>query len=155
MTGLRKNTRYTRKNYTTQRVNKTVKQSQKIVILTFLTFLNTVKLFHWKTFQYSIHKATDELYSKLGENIDRFVEVMLGSSSHTNLRIDLVGVRSLPLHDFKQIDNFLDEVQKFKMFLLSFEKMGCMRESPNQDLFTIRDELLADVNQFLYLSTLS
>jgi hypothetical protein len=33
--------------------------------------------------------------------------------------------------------------------------MGFMKEMSNQDLFTIRDEMLADINQFLYLSTLS
>ena len=157
---------YTRKIHTITRVNKSVKQSQKTLILTFLTFLNTVKLFHWKTFQYSIHKATDDLYSKIGENIDRFVEVMLGkknnvsnSSSDKNqkLRIDLLGVRSLPLKDCKNANSFLDEVMKFKHFLLSLEKYECMKEkeTPNQDLFTIRDEMLADVNQFLYLSTLA
>ena len=153
---------YTRKIHTINRVNKSVKQSQKTVILTFLTFLNTVKLFHWKTFQYSIHKATDELYSKIGENIDRFVEVMLGKKkngsddgSNPNLRIDLLGVRSIPLKDFKHVNHFLDEVQKFKQFLLSFERMGFMKEMSNQDLFTFRDEMLADVNQFLYLSTLA
>jgi hypothetical protein len=160
MTSVRKKS-YTRKIHTINRVNKNVKQNQKTVILTFLTFLNTVKLFHWKTFQYSIHKATDDLYSKIGENIDRFVEVMLGKKnngsdgSNPNLRIDLLGVRSIPLKDFKHVNHFLDEVQKFKQFLLSFERMGFMKEMSNQDLFTIRDEMLADINQFLYLSTLS
>ena len=50
---------------------------QKIVTM-FLQMLNTVKLYHWKTTSYSQHKATDELYSNLNENIDSFVEIMLG-----------------------------------------------------------------------------
>ena len=32
-----------------------------------------IKLFHWKTHSYSTHKATDELYSKLNDDIDKFV----------------------------------------------------------------------------------
>ena len=30
--------------------------------------LNTIKLYHWKTYSYATHKATDDLYSKIGEN---------------------------------------------------------------------------------------
>ena len=40
--------------------------------------LNVVKIYHWKTFSYATHKATDELYEELNENIDKFVEVLLG-----------------------------------------------------------------------------
>ena len=155
-------------NQKSQQGQKSQKE-QKIIILTFLTFLNTVKLFHWKTFQYSIHKATDDLYSKLGDNIDKFVEVMLGKKNDHNrnnninnnpvgfLRIDLSKIHSLPLHDFNHTSDFLDEVRKFKQFILSFDKNIFLMKMTmsNQDLFTIRDEILADLNQFLYLSTLS
>ena len=47
------------------------------IVQTFLEMLNTVKLYHWKTHSYAQHKATDELYSKLNENIDTFVEILL------------------------------------------------------------------------------
>ena len=38
------------------------------VVKVFLQILNTVKLYHWKTKSFAIHKATDELYSKLGSS---------------------------------------------------------------------------------------
>ena len=41
------------------------------IVLTFLEFLNMIKLYHWKTRSYSQHKATDELYGRLNENIDK------------------------------------------------------------------------------------
>jgi DNA-binding ferritin-like protein len=50
---------------------------EKETVIKFLSLLNTVKIYHWKTYSYATHKATDELYSKLNENIDRFMEVLL------------------------------------------------------------------------------
>ena len=40
--------------------------------------LNTVKLYHWKTYSYATHEATDKLYKELNEYIDEFIEVYLG-----------------------------------------------------------------------------
>ena len=158
----------TRRSYSKSDSKTSNKYTQQRIVIMFLQMLNTIKLYHWKTSSYAQHKATDALYSNLNGHIDTFVEVMLGKKKNgsiessnqnhnPNLRIDLLGVRSIPLKDFKHVNHFLVEVQKFKQFLLSFEKMKFMKEKEmsNQDLFTIRDEMLADVNQFLYLSTLA
>ena len=42
-----------------------------------------IKLFHWKTFNYALHKASDEIYEKINEHMDRFrfMEVLLGKSN--------------------------------------------------------------------------
>ena len=57
--------------------NKTLKKSTKSVNITkvFLEMLNTVKLYHWKTYSYATHEATDKLYKELNEYIDEFIEV--------------------------------------------------------------------------------
>ena len=57
------------------------------IIVKFLETLNLVKLYHWKTRSYAIHKATDELYTKLNLHIDSFVEVLLGKQGN---RINLM-----------------------------------------------------------------
>jgi hypothetical protein len=36
------------------------KYSQQKIVTMFLQMLNTIKLYHWKTFSHSEHKATDE-----------------------------------------------------------------------------------------------
>ena len=51
---------------------------QKEITIVFMEILMIVKLYHWKTHSYATHKATDELYSKLNDNIDHFIEVLLG-----------------------------------------------------------------------------
>ena len=124
----------------------TPKNNGKTYILTFLSMLNTVKLYHWKTHSYTQHKATDELYQKINGHIDTFIEVYLGK----NPRVDLSKVKSIPLHDFNSITNFEKLIEKYKSFLISIQL-----ENKDSDLLTIRDELLTDLNQFNYLLTLS
>jgi len=45
------------------------------IIRVFLEMLNVIKIYHWKTRSYAQHKATDELYGRLNENIDKFIEI--------------------------------------------------------------------------------
>ena len=54
-----------------------IKKFQKEITVIFFEMLLMVKLFHWKTHSYATHKATDELYSKLNEDIDKFIEILL------------------------------------------------------------------------------
>jgi DNA-binding ferritin-like protein len=122
----------------------------KEVIIHFLEMLNTIKLYHWKTYSYATHKATDELYSKMGENVDRFVEVLLGKAG---IRADLLTTKSIPLNDMKTHDEFKRKIENYKSYLINLDSNPAMRQMNNGDLFTIRDELLADLNQFLYLYT--
>ena len=43
-----------------------------------LEFQTQVKLQHWNTYGYSTHKAMGELYDELVDQIDDFVETMIG-----------------------------------------------------------------------------
>ena len=80
----------------TQKKRQTVKRrpmysnsTKSVLIRTFLEMLNIVKLYHWRTHSYAEHKATDELYAKLNEHIDTFVEVLLGKDqSRVNMAED-------------------------------------------------------------------
>jgi hypothetical protein len=128
----------------------TQKFEQEIVIK-FLSILNTVKIYHWKTHSYPAHKATDDLYSDINDNIDKFIEVLLGKLGN---RIDLSKVKSIPICDFNSNGQIKNEVIKFKGYLVGLNKNKVMNISSNSDLYNIRDELLADLNKFLYLLTL-
>jgi hypothetical protein len=120
------------------------------LICNFLQMLNAVKLYHWKTHSYPTHKATDELYSKLNDNVDKFVEVLLGKFGN---RISLVKTKSIPLRDMSSPEEFKREINKYKTFLVNLEKEPTMKKMTNTDLLNIRDEILGDLNQFLYLNT--
>jgi DNA-binding ferritin-like protein len=123
---------------------------QKIVTM-FLQMLNTVKLYHWKTTSYSQHKATDELYSNLNENIDSFVEIMLGKHGG---RVQLQSHTTLTVKDYASTakDSFKKEIEEYKEFLQKLT--NTLDASKDSDLLNIRDEMLGQLNQFTYLFTL-
>jgi len=114
----------------------TRKNNSTHIVITFLEFLNIVKMYHWNTRSYAEHKATDNLYEELGKNIDHFVEIMLGDK-----RLPTMKTKIIILNTNKA--TFVAKVNKFKSFLLN------LKMAP--DLMNIRDELLANVDQFLYL----
>ena len=123
---------------------------QKEITVIFLEMLMMVKLFHWKTSSYATHKATDELYTKLNANIDDFIEILLGKSGS---RIDLMGNKKFKLIDVSSQEKLKKEVEGFKGYLVSLNNNKAMLSMSNTDLFNIRDTILGDLNQFLYLLT--
>ena len=127
------------------------KYTQEKIVLTFLQMLNTVKLYHWKTHSYAQHKATDQLYSELNENIDSFVETMLGKKGN---RVDLMKVKSLPLDDYNNLKSFEKKVNQYRTFLINMTNDADLNITNNSDLLNIRDEILGNINQFSYLLTL-
>jgi DNA-binding ferritin-like protein len=126
------------------------KNFKKEITVKFFEMLLMVKLFHWKTHSHSIHKATDELYSKLNDDIDKFIEVLLGK---TGSRIDLMGHKTISLIDLTSPDQLKSKIESFKSYLVDLTNNKGLSSMSNTDLLNIRDEILADMNQFLYLLT--
>lgn len=117
------------------------------IVQTFLDMLNTIKLFHWKTKSYAKHKATDDLYAKLNENVDTFVEILLGKDES---RIKMVEKRSR-LIDSENTKDFKSRIYEYREFLIDISKY--FDQKRDTDLLNVRDEILGDINQFLYLMT--
>jgi hypothetical protein len=132
--------------------NKTLAESfqQKITVI-FMEMLIMIKLFHWKTMSYATHKATDDLYSKMNENIDNFIEILLGK---TGKRTNLTNQKRIRLIDLSSQDALKREIEKFKNYLVELNENQFMKQMSNTDLYNIRDEILGNLNQFLYLLTL-
>ena len=132
-----------------KRNTKTRKNLQKksIIVKTFMEILAMIKLYHWKTHSFSQHKATDDLYSKLNENVDKFVETLLGKS---NSRIRMLE-KKMNMYDLNTKTELREHLFEFREFLVDMNlTFDSKRDS---DLLNIRDEILGDVNQFLYLLT--
>ena len=121
------------------------------IVSKYLEMLNNIKLYHWKTYSYATHKATDDLYAKLGENIDKFVEVLLGKAQN---RIKL-RTKNIPVKDMNSPQEFKREIESYKSYLVSLSNNKALGAGgmTNTDLLNIRDEILGDLNQFLYLFT--
>lgn len=123
---------------------------QKEITVVFLEILLMVKLYHWKTTSYATHKATDELYTKLNASIDQFVEILLGKSGS---RTDLMSNKHIKLVDLHSQSSLEKEVDRFKSYLVGLNNNKAMQTMSNTDLFNVRDTILGDLNQFLYLLT--
>lgn len=138
----------TRQNKQTRKRNPMV-LFEKEIIVKFLHMLNTVKLFHWRTYSYATHEATDSLYTSLNGHVDKFVEILLGK---TQQRANITD-KCTPLHDCKNKTEFIKEIKGYKNYLVALDDHKGLSTMANTDLFNIRDEILGDLNQLLYLMT--
>lgn len=120
-------------------------QNKSHIVKIFIELLNMVKLYHWKTRSYAKHKATDELYQNLNKHIDEFVEIMLGKDQS---RINMVEKR-IDLLDVSSSMEFKQRIHEYREFLIDLNLYFDARS--DTDLLNSRDEILGDINQFLYL----
>ena len=116
------------------------------VVHVMMTLREQVKLYHWQTLDYPRHIATNDLLPKLDTNIDQFVEVYIGKYGRPRLSAK----HSIELHNFtdKQATQFLKSAVKWMSTTLS-KKIA----KTDTDLLNIRDTIVADLNQTLYLFT--
>jgi len=118
--------------------NKTKKNSNHgKTIITCLDFLNNLKLFHWNTHSYSEHMAADELFEDLTKKIDKLIESFL------QVRVPIRATISLNTNK----PAFLKKLKQFKQFM---NKVSL----PNE-LYSLRDEIVIDIDQFEYRLTLT
>jgi len=114
----------------------------------FFTMREQIKLYHWQTKLYSRHKATDGVIESLDTSIDKYVEVYMGkygrmkmTSANSTVHVSNLSEKSIIRFIHKCIDYLQTSlVKKLK--------------PQDSDLLNIRDEMLAELNQLLYLFTL-
>ena len=147
-----KKSRRSPKNQT--RKNKGSNSTKKHIITKILQMLITVKLYHWNTMNFSVYKATDDLYGELNTLMDQFVEVLLGK--HNNVseknKHEILSIKTLELKNYKDNGLFKKALDDFKKYLIGLNVV--FSHSENSDLFNIRDEILAVLNKVSYLLTL-
>lgn len=131
--------------YKTKYIKDGYKDLKKQIITEFFEMILCIKLFHWKTYNYGAHKATDEIYEKLNSHMDRFIEVIIGKNEK---RMHMENVKSIKLHSISDNDKMKIQVEKFIKYLMSLNK-----KKLDPDLYNIRDDIVTDLNQFLYLLT--
>jgi hypothetical protein len=115
----------------------------------FLHLRNQIKLYHWQTRVYSRHIATDNVLEKLDKSIDSYVEIYIGkygrpklsgkNASITLQNITEAGAVRLANSAIKYLQGPLTKT---------------LKPTQDTDLMNIRDEIIADLNQLLYLFTL-
>lgn len=116
------------------------------IICSMMTIRDQVKLYHWQTRSFARHKATDDLVTTLDTNIDTFVETYMGKYGRPRI--------SKPI----KLTNFSEYaaktfVERQRSFLT--KTLPSKLSSQDTDLLNIRDEILASLNQVLYLFSLN
>lgn len=116
------------------------------IVHTFFEFQVKLKIYHWQTKIYSRHKASDELLGSISDKVDSFVEVLQG---RTNTRVKFQKKQTIDLENVsdKQAVQLLKEFADWLSTDLDRKMKG------DTELINIRDEMLAIINQTLYLFT--
>jgi len=115
----------------------------------FFTVREQVKLYHWQTHLYSRHKATDNVLKSLDEHMDLFVEVYMGKYGRPNMTRTTNTV---------QVKNMSEKMAlKFIKDCVSHMTGPFTRsiKGTDTDLLNIKDEIVGELNQLLYLFTLN
>lgn len=116
------------------------------IVTAMMTIRDQIKLYHWQTRQFSRHKATDDLVAKLDANIDMFVETYMGKYGRPRVS------KSIKIYNFSE-DAARTFVKQQRQFLSRVLPRRLKAE--DTDLLNIRDTILGDINQVLYLFTLN
>jgi len=118
------------------------------IALIFLAFRDQLKIYHWQTTSYARHRAADKIVSIITEQMDRFMETLLGSR---NMRLKMPSRNSIDFVDQSDSD-ILTLMKEFKKWLL--RDLPDKLEPFDKDLSNIRDEILGSINKTIYLFSL-
>ena len=122
-------------------------------------FLSKIKLIHWYTLNFNLHKILNNTYSDLSESFDSFQEEIIGISNSQN--------NSFPILDIKNTQIFKDDLSIFntdedmiifyKNITSEFKNIICSVELNNyisnsqSGLNNSKEEILNIINKSLYL----
>lgn len=121
---------------------------KEAIILYLLETINTIKIHHWNTYSYAAHKSLGDLYDELGETIDEFVEVMMGKYG----RPDYPSTFTLELQKPEDV-NPTEALKSCAEYLINLSDE--LDPRADTDLLNLRDEMLGQINQTIYLLTLT
>jgi len=114
------------------------------IVKFFFTLQMLVKQYHWMTSSFARHKASDQLLEKLDDNIDKFVEVFIGRYN----------VKPL-ISSIKMDQTFLSDDGNMKLLHQARQYLESLSSDiKDSELLNIRDEIVADLNQTIYLYNL-
>jgi len=115
----------------------------------FFQLRDQVKLYHWQTHVYARHIATDGALEKLDKNIDMFVEVYMGKYGRPRMSAKN---GTVVVHNLTEAGATRMIKAAVKHLQGPFTKK--LDKEADSDLITIKDDIVGDLNQLLFLFTL-
>jgi len=114
------------------------------IVKFFFTIQLILKQYHWSTTSFARHKASDQLLTKLDENVDKFIEIFIG---RYNVKPIITSI--------KMEKTFLSDEGNMDLLLQIRTYLELLNNKiTDSDLLNIRDELIGNINQTIYLYNL-
>ena len=116
-----------------------------VVIQYMLGILSQIKLYHWTTMKYSVHKALDQLYDQMGSHVDLFVESYIARYKKQPLKKFTIQTKANT-----EIENLNDWLEEQRDTLDKMQKPFVKAS----ELQNILQEMIADIETAMYLCKL-
>ena len=118
---------------------------EKLILPVFFRHQIYIKMFHFQTNKYGAHKASDSYLEKFSANMDRFTEVMQGICGQ--VQNESMTLQQFNFNEYRSINQMISKMNEFINWLKTLDNFV----NGESSLLTIRDEMLADAQQFVYL----
>lgn len=106
----------------------------------------SLKMVHWATKNYAVHKATDKSMIAVMPLIDSFVETFLGKSSYS---LSQYAVKHVPVKKITTSDELQAFISSNVAYLISLNTY--IAKDEHSDLVGIRDDIVSELNILRYL----
>ena len=122
-------------------------------------FLSKVKLIHWYTLNFNLHKILNDVYSDLSDSFDSFQEEIIGTSNSQNNQFPIFDVKNTQIfkddlsifnNDENMIIFYKNITSELKNILCSVELNNYISNSQS-GLNNSKEEILNKINKSLYL----
>lgn len=124
-----------------------VSGNEKLYFEYFLGVLGQIKVFHWCTMSYSIHKALDELHKSLSDFTDEFIEVYMGKSNKQPCPLFTISMNAN--NDVTNIIEYLEEQREI------IRNMRNKQFKTLSEIQNILDSMMSSISNTIYLCRLT
>jgi hypothetical protein len=114
-----------------------------------LSLRNQLKLYHWQTKVYARHMAADKVLAELDTLIDSYVEIYIGKYGRPKVTGDNAVLRMHNLTDAGAQKLAVKAAAYMQKQLVSH-----LDAQQDAELITIRDDMVGQMRQLMYLFTL-
>ena len=112
----------------------------------FLGLLGQIKLYHWSTMSYVIHKALDDLHSSLSSSTDKLIEVYMGK--YKKQPLEVFNINMSANSNASNIIEYLETNREYIRTIRNKQFKSC------SEIQNIIDDMLSSINQTIYLCNL-
>jgi DNA-binding ferritin-like protein len=123
------------------------------------SFLNKVKMLHWYTLNFDLHKILNKTYDNLNENFDKLQEEIIGTSNMYESKFPIFDFKSTQIlvDDYLFLNSDKDIISFYKKITLEFKNILNSIEFNNyissvqSGINNTKEDIMSEINKSLYL----